>query len=89
MIGHEAVPVKPHHYLLLDDCKRLAYLIVLLDLPLDLAGVHPCDEVLHVAGDQECGVCHRLWANADVTLQRAMRLCWFACCSGVICCIGM
>jgi hypothetical protein len=41
---------------------------VLHDVALDLAGVDPGDEVLHVASNQESGIVNDFSSNADVTL---------------------
>ena len=40
---------------------------VLEDMLPNLAGVHPGDKVLHVAGDEEGGVQHRLRAHPHMT----------------------
>lgn len=48
--------------------KVIQLVTVLHDVALDLAGVDPGNEVLHVAGNQEGGIVDDFGSNADMTL---------------------
>lgn len=48
--------------------KVIKLLAVTHDILLDLAGVDPSDEILHITSDQESGIVHNLCSDTDMTL---------------------
>ena len=47
--------------LCLQQVEVVESIVVLHHLSLDLRRVDPRDEILHVACDMKCGICHHLW----------------------------